>query len=94
MKVTQTKNLLPASQSVITSLVCSARPPSIQREAAGRTKASLDVARKPIRVLSPRMLPPVMQDEGSIGSTATRLVSEAEVELDEVEYLQKSNYSC
>ena len=38
----------------------------------GRMNACVDAARRAIRVLSPRMLPPVRLDVGSTASTATR----------------------
>jgi len=61
-----------ASQTSMASRVLSATPPSEPRDGDGRMKASGLTDRCSIRVLSPRMEPPVMVLDGSIASTATR----------------------
>src|SRR3984957_8545212 len=54
------------------SLVARATPPRVPAVGDGRTKAAGSVASLVMRVLSPRMLPPVRVDDGSTASTATR----------------------
>ncbi len=54
------------------SRVAFATPPSVPAEGEGRTKAAGSTARRSIRVLSPRMEPPVRLEDGSTASTATR----------------------
>src|SRR5574343_272716 len=61
-----------ASQSSIASRVFSATPPSDPADGLGRMKASSRWARVSIRVLSPRMEPPVTVDDGSMANTASR----------------------
>src|SRR5690606_17066866 len=60
-----------ASMRIIVSRVARATPPNVPAEGEGRTNAFGSVARRVIRVLSPRMLPPVRTEEGSTASTAT-----------------------
>src|ERR1700678_3252035 len=54
------------------SLVARATPPRVPAVGDGRTKAAGSVASLVMRVLSPRMLPPLRVDDGSTASTATR----------------------
>lgn len=49
-----------------------ATPPSVPAVGEGRTKAAGSTASRSIRVLSPRMEPPVRLEDGSTASTATR----------------------
>ena len=60
-----------ASQISMVSRVLAATPPSVPDAGDGRTKALSSTASRPIRVLSPRIEPPVRVDEGSTASTAT-----------------------
>src|SRR5574343_951057 len=62
-----------ASQSSMASRVFSATPPSEPADGLGRMKASSRWASVSIRVLSPRMEPPVTVDDGSMANTASRL---------------------
>lgn len=54
------------------SRVARATPPRVPAVGEGLTKAAGSTASRSIRVLSPRMEPPVLLDEGSTASTATR----------------------
>ena len=61
-----------AAMTTIASRVARATPPRVPDDGEGRTNASGLAASFAIRVLSPRMLPPVRVDDGSTASTATR----------------------
>ena len=61
-----------ASQSRMLSRVWRATPPRAAPEGDGRMKAFSSRARSAMRVLSPRIEPPVSAEEGSMESTATR----------------------
>src|SRR6202042_3596382 len=54
------------------ALVARATPPSVPAVGDGRTNAAGSVASLVMRVLSPRMLPPLRVEDGSTASTATR----------------------
>src|SRR5580704_15024829 len=54
------------------SRVARATPPRVPEVGDGRTKEFGSVASRGIRVLSPRMLPPLRLDDGSTARTATR----------------------
>ena len=54
------------------SRVARATPPSVPDAGEGRMNAAGSAARRGIRVLSPRIEPPVRLEEGSTASTATR----------------------
>ena len=60
-----------ASQTSIVSRVLAATPPSVPAEGEGRMKALGSTASRAMRVLSPRIEPPVRAEEGSTASTAT-----------------------
>ncbi len=60
-----------ASHSSMVSRVLAATPPSVPEEGEGRMKALGSMASRAMRVLSPRMDPPVRLDDGSTASTAT-----------------------
>ena len=53
------------------SRVYLAIPPKVPLDGVGLMKAFLSLANSSIRVLSPRMEPPVIFEEGSTASTAT-----------------------
>ena len=69
---TSTTSKPAASHTSIASRVRWATPPSEPPEGDGRMKARSSWARLSMRVLSPRMLPPVTGLLGSTASTATR----------------------
>jgi hypothetical protein len=69
---TMTTSKPAASTSTIASRVARATPPSVPEVGDGRMKAWGSTARSAMRVLSPRMLPPVRDEDGSTASTATR----------------------
>ena len=69
---TSTTSYPAASTMTIASRVAVATPPSVPDVGDGRMNASGSTARRSMRVLSPRMLPPVRVDDGSTASTATR----------------------
>ena len=54
------------------SRVAFATPPSVPADGDGRTNACSSLANRVIRVLSPRIEPPVRAEDGSTASTATR----------------------
>ncbi|PWC75614.1 hypothetical protein TSH64_12310 [Azospirillum sp. TSH64] len=60
-----------ASQTSIASRVRRATPPSVAPAGEGRMKAAGSRDRSTIRVLSPKIEPPVRCDDGSTASTAT-----------------------
>ena len=60
-----------ASQSSMVSRVLAATPPSVPDEGEGRMKALRSTESRAMRVLSPRIEPPVRDDDGSTASTAT-----------------------
>ena len=60
-----------ASQISMVSRVFAATPPSVPDEGEGRMKAFGSWPSRAMRVLSPRIEPPVRVDEGSTASTAT-----------------------
>ena len=68
---TSTTSKPAASHSSMVSRVLAATPPSVPEEGEGRMKALSDAASRAIRVLSPRIEPPVRAEEGSTASTAT-----------------------
>ena len=61
-----------ASHKMIASRVRRATPPSAARLGEGRIKAPGSRLSRSIRVLSPRIEPPVRADDGSTARTATR----------------------
>ncbi len=61
-----------ASHTSMVSRVFSATPPRLQAEGLGRMKAAGFCDSSSMRVLSPRMEPPVTDEDGSTASTATR----------------------
>ncbi len=61
-----------ASQSSIASRVRRATPPRVPAVGDGRTNAESERVSSPMRVLSPRIEPPVRVLDGSTASTATR----------------------
>ena len=69
---TSTTSWPAASTITIASRVAAATPPSVPALGDGRMKAFSSTDNRAIRVLSPRMLPPVRVDDGSTASTATR----------------------
>jgi len=68
---TSTTSKPAASHSSIASRVFAATPPSVPDAGEGRMKAFSEFASCAIRVLSPRIEPPVRADDGSTASTAT-----------------------
>ena len=68
---TRTMSKPAASHSSMASRVRAATPPSVPDEGDGRIKAFGSAASRPMRVLSPRMAPPVRVELGSTASTAT-----------------------
>ena len=68
---TSTTSKPAASHNSIASRVFAATPPSVPDEGEGRMKAASEFASRAIRVLSPRIEPPVRAEEGSTASTAT-----------------------
>ncbi len=60
-----------ASSTSIDSRVARATPPRCPDDGEGRTKASGRLERSAMRVRSPRMEPPVLDELGSTASTAT-----------------------
>jgi hypothetical protein len=69
---TMTTSYPAASHSRMVSRVRRATPPSEPPAGEGRTKALGSLASRLIRVLSPRIAPPVRCEVGSTASTATR----------------------
>ena len=61
-----------ASHSSMVSRVLAATPPSVPAAGEGRMKAAGSAASRAMRVLSPRIEPPVRAELGSTASTATR----------------------
>ena len=61
-----------ASQSAMVSRVARVTPPKVPAEGEGRTNAAGSTDRRCMRVLSPRIEPPLRVLEGSTASTATR----------------------
>src|SRR5690606_7859980 len=61
-----------ASITTMVSLVAFATPPSVPAVGEGRTNADGLTDSRSIRVLSPRMEPPVRLEDGSTANTATR----------------------
>ena len=70
---TNTTSKPAASTTTIVSRVARATPPRTPDDGDGRMNARSSTDSRDIRVLSPRMLPPVRVDDGSTASTATRL---------------------
>ena len=68
---TMTTSKPAASQRSMVSRVLAATPPSVPEEGEGRTKAAGSAESRFMRVLSPRIEPPLRTDEGSTASTAT-----------------------
>ncbi len=68
---TSTTSKPAASHSNMASRVFAATPPSVPEDGEGRMKAFGWADRSFIRVLSPRIEPPVRAEEGSTASTAT-----------------------
>lgn len=60
-----------ASTTTMACLVALVTPPSVPDVGEGRMNAAGSTDSRAIRVLSPRMLPPVLVEEGSTASTAT-----------------------
>ncbi len=60
-----------ASHSSMVSRVLAATPPSVPDDGEGRMKALRSTESCVMRVLSPRIEPPVRDDDGSTASTAT-----------------------
>ena len=69
---TSTTSWPAASSTTMDSRVVRVTPPRVPVLGEGRTKAESSLARRGIRVLSPRMLPPERVLVGSTASTATR----------------------
>jgi hypothetical protein len=69
---TMTMSCPAASHTRSASRVFSATPPSVPEAGLGRMKAPALTASCSMRVLSPRMEPPLTLDDGSTASTATR----------------------
>ena len=68
---TSTTSKPAASHSSIASRVFAATPPSVPEAGEGRIKALSEAESRAIRVLSPRIEPPVRAEDGSTASTAT-----------------------
>src|SRR5262245_32879023 len=68
---TSTTSYPAASTTTMASRVALATPPSVPAAGDGRMNAPGSVARRSIRVLSPRMEPPERFDDGSTARTAT-----------------------
>ena len=68
---TSTTSKPAASQTSMVSRVRAATPPSVPEDGEGRMKALRSTERRAMRVLSPRIEPPVREEEGSTASTAT-----------------------
>ncbi|MGY3360425.1 hypothetical protein ACVWZK_007088 [Bradyrhizobium sp. GM0.4] len=67
---TSTTSKPAASHSSIASRVLAATPPSVPEDGEGRMKASSEAESRAIRVLSPRIEPPLRAEDGSTASTA------------------------
>ena len=74
-----------ASASAMVSRVLRVTPPSVPDVGEGRMKAPGSCARRLMRVLSPRMEPPVRRDVGSTASTARRVAGGDEVHAELVD---------
>ena len=77
---TSTTSCPAASRTIIVSLVDRVTPPRVPALGDGRTKAEESFERRGMRVLSPRMLPPVTVLVGSTARTATRWPSAVSIE--------------
>ena len=73
MVSTNTTSNPAASTTMIDSRVALVTPPSTPALGDGRMNARSSAASRDMRVLSPRMLPPVRVDDGSTARTATRV---------------------
>ena len=82
---TSTTSKPAASQSSIVSRVFAATPPSVPEVGDGRMKAFGSAASRAMRVLSPRIEPPLRVELGSTASTATRCPAAGEVRPERVD---------